>query len=50
MKKINDALSDKEKLTEMASRVRQRYFDANMDMANYTIKLNKIFKDVLSDS
>ena len=37
MDKINQALYDKDKLREMASRVRQRYFDANMDMANYTI-------------
>jgi len=48
MKRINDALSDKEKLSEMANRVRQRYFEANMDMPNYTIKLNKIFEDVLN--
>ena len=48
MKRINDALSDKEKLSEMSNRVRQRYFEANMDMPNYTIKLNKIFEDVLN--
>ena len=38
----------KDKLIEMSNRVRQRYFDANMDMANYTVKLNKIFEDVLN--
>ena len=48
MKRINEALSDKDKLIEMSNRVRQRYFDANMDMANYTVKLNKIFEDVLN--
>ena len=47
---IGEALADKDKLREMASRVRQRYFDANMDMANYTVKLNKIFEDLLNDS
>lgn len=50
MDKINQALADKDKLNEMASRVRQRYFDANMNMANYTVKLNKIFEDLLNDS
>ena len=47
MKRINEALFDKEKTNGNGNRVRQRYFDANMDMANYTVKLNKIFEDVL---
>lgn len=47
LNKIRDALEDKQKLKDMASRVIQRYKDAKMDIPNYTNKLNDIFTDVL---
>jgi hypothetical protein len=47
---VGEALSDKEKLKQMAKRVHQRYRDEKLEVKYYTDKLNAIFKGLLDDS